>query len=643
MRQRKHAGGARLGPSKPFASILEARLSRRHFLAIGGIGAAAAFLGCARAPGPGRVAAATIGFTGIPPATDDTVRVPPGYRARVLIAWGDPISEGPAFRSDAGNSAAEQAQQFGMHADGMHFFPLPGRQDAGLLAVNHEYTDEGLLHPDGAASRSAEKVAKSQAAHGVSIVEIERADGGWRVLRPSRYARRITATTPLRLSGPAAGHALLVTAADPSGRLPLGTLANCAAGLTPWGTYLSCEENWHGYFARPEPPARPEREGGSLLAGQARYGIEGTGAGYDWHEFDARFNASAHPHEPHRFGWVVEIDPYDPGAMPVKRTALGRIKHEGATVTLARDGRVVVYLGDDERFEYLYKYISRAPFRSGAPEENGQLLDDGTLYVARFFEDGGGVWLPLEHGRHGLTAENGFRDQAEVLIYTRLAADRAGATPMDRPEWIAVHPDSREVYCALTNNERRGAPGAPPSDGPNPRASNHYGHILRWREAGSDAAALAFAWDVFILCGDPQSADPEARGDVRGDHFGSPDGLWFDPRGVLWIQTDVASKTIDRGPYRGFGNNQMLAAEIRTGEVRRFLTGPRGCEVTGVTMSPDGRTLFVNIQHPGEPGGGWSDPADPKAVSGWPEGEAGGRPRSATLAIQKDGGGLIGT
>jgi secreted PhoX family phosphatase len=409
---------------------------------------------------------------------------------------------------------------------------------------------------------------------------------------------------------------------------------------------LSCEENWHGYFARlgegGDAPAGAQT-GGRVLAGQARYGIGGSGAGYHWHEFDARFDVSAYPHEPHRFGWVVEIDPYDPASIPVKRTALGRIKHEGATVTLAKDGRVVVYLGDDERFEYIYKYVSRDPFRPGKSDGNAQLLDEGTLFVARFFDDGSGVWLPLRHGESGLTAQNGFRDQAEVLVYTRLAADRVGATPMDRPEWIAVHPETREVYCSLTNNERRGVEGEPPVNGPNPRPENHYGHIIRWREAGNDPAALSFAWDVFILCGKPKSLDQAAHSDVEGDRFGSPDGLWFDRRGLLWIQTDVSNKILDRGPYRGFGNNQMLAADVRTGEVRRFLTGPRGGEVAGVTMSPDGRTLFVNIQHPGEPEGGRSAPANPKVVSSWPDGEGGGRPRSATLAIYKDDRGLIGT
>jgi secreted PhoX family phosphatase len=426
------------------------------------------------------------------------------------------------------------------------------------------------------------------------------------VVRPSSHARRITAYSPIRISGPAAGSVALQTAADPTGRLALGTFNNCAGGRTPWGTYLTCEENFNGYFVN----------AGSIPPEQRRYGISAKGAGYRWHEFDARFDANAHPNEPNRHGWVVEMDPYDPQAMPVKRTALGRFKHEGAMVTLADDGRVVIYMGDDERFEYIYKFVSKDRFNPNTRSANRDLLDDGTLYVARFDAHGAGQWLPLPKS-------------APALIGTRLAADAAGATKMDRPEWAAVHPTTHDVYIALTNNDRRGADGQPGPDPANPRARNVFGHILKWRELGGDPAATKFRWDVFTMAG-------EEKG------FGSPDGLWFDSRGLLWIQTDVSTSVLNRGPYAKIGNNQMLAADVTTGEIRRFLTGPVGCEVTGAAMSPDGRSLFVNIQHPGEPASERSDPAAPRAVSNWPDFRPDGRPRAATLVIRREDGGLIG-
>lgn len=617
-----------------FAELVDLR--RRALLQGVGAGAVVGLLPMPllAAASAGRASHPGMGFAGVAVATDDAVRVPAGYILEVVHAWGDPVSAGPAFRSDAGNTADDQAQQAGMHHDGMHFFPLGGSSEHGLLCVNHEYTDDGLLHPGGMADWSAEKVRKSQAAHGVSVVEVRRQGGHWQVVRPSAYGRRITADTPIAVAGPAAGAAALRTAADPAGRTIRGTLNNCAMGVTPWGTYLTCEENFNGYFKAGKTPT-PD---------QKRYGIGAKTAGYRWHEFDERFDAERHPNEANRFGWVVEIDPFRPDSLPVKRTALGRCKHEGAFVALARDGRVVVYMGDDERFEYIYKFVSARPYVAGQPA--GDLLDAGTLHVARFGADGSGEWLPLRHGRAGLTAADGFTDQADVLVRTRQAADAVGATPMDRPEWIAVHPRSGEVYCTLTNNTRRGAAGAPAADAANPRPENHYGHIVRWREAGGDAAATKFAWDVFVQCGDPARAEAHAKGNIRGDLFASPDGLWFDPAGRLWIQTDVSTAVLGDARHGAFGNNQMLVADPATGEVRRFLTGPRGCEVTGITATPDGSTLFVNIQHPGETASERNDPARPTAVSAWPGNQfpsvAGGRPRSATIAIRRTDGGVVG-
>jgi uncharacterized protein len=377
-----------------------------------------------------------------------------------------------------------------------------------------------------------------------------------------------------------------------------------------------------------------------MLKGQSRYGITKAGAGYRWHEYDGRFDAARHPNEPNRFGWVVEIDPFNPQTQAVKHTALGRFKHEGAYVTLASDNRVVVYMGDDERNEYIYKFVSEGAYSPENRPANMRLLERGTLYVAKFNTDGSGEWLPLVHGQHGIDAAAGFPSQSEVVIDARAAADVVGATKMDRPEWIAVHPTSKEVYCSLTNNATRGTDKGPAVDAANPRANNVYGHIIRWREQGNDPRATRLAWDVFVLCGDPSMPEAAKHGNIQGDIFGSPDGLWFDARGMLWIETDISTSALNQGDYATIGNNQMLAADPATREIRRFLTGPRGCELTGVVTTPDGRTMFVNIQHPGETPRERSDPANPTAVSTWPDG---GRPRSATLVIRKNDGGVIGT
>ncbi|MEY6433639.1 PhoX family phosphatase [Thioalkalicoccus limnaeus] len=620
--------------------VIAQGISRRRVIQ-GGVGAAAlAMLGpSAAALMTGAAAPAVardwglIGFAGIPVSDADEIRVPAGYSFKVIQRWGDPVSaEGPAFAADASQTWAEQARQMGMHHDGMHFFPLPhgaNRSDHGLLVVNHEYIDQQLLHPDGTGTWTPDKVRKDLAAHGVSVTELRRVGQDW-VVQASPFARRLTGDTPMRMSGPATGAEALRTAADPDGLTVLGTLNNCAHGVTPWGTYLACEENFQTYFVNTSDAVPPLQE---------RYGIL-TQSFYRWEEHDERFDAAAHPNEPNRFGWVVEFDPYDPESVPVKRTALGRFRHESATASLAPDNRCAFYMGDDARFEYIYKFVTNQPYDPDSRDANRDLLDDGVLYVARFEPDGSGRWIALAHGQNGLTAENGFADQAAVLINARGAGDLVGATKMDRPEWTAVHPVTKDVYVTLTNNTRRGGEGQPGADAANPRNDNAFGHILRWREAGNDPTATAFAWEVFLLCGDPANPDVNRRGTIDGDHFAAPDGLWFDGRGLLWIQTDISAGSLLRDHHRPFGNNAMLAADPNTGAVRRFLTGPRGCEITGVIMTPDQRTLFINVQHPGE---GGTSPANPTELSAWPDGPEGGRPRSATVVIWKADGGLIGT
>jgi secreted PhoX family phosphatase len=517
----------------------------------------------------------------------------------------------PEFRVDASNSASDQALQAGMHHDGMHYFPLNGSSH-GLLAVNHEYLDEGLLFHDGQKTWNAEKVLKAQNAVGVSIIEIMLEGDRWNVVRPSRYARRITARTPCRVSGPAAGHELMRTTADPEGRTVLGTFSNCAHGWTPWGTYLTCEENWNVHFVTDSAALPPDLQ---------RYGLTPRGFGYRWEQHDERFDVARQPQEPNRFGWVVEIDPYDPHSAPVKRTALGRIKHEGAACAVGADRRLAFYSGDDEEFEYIYKFVTAQPYDPSRRENNRDLLDDGTLYAARFNADGTGEWLALTGA-----------DQGAALVRTRQTADAVGATKMDRPEWIVPHASRGEVYASLTNNRDRKL-----ADAANPRAPNPFGHILRWREEGGDVAATRFRWEIFVLAG------PEGTSTIKGDAFAGPDALWIDSAGTLWVQTDMSGSALGKGPFAPLGNNQMLAVDPGAGLFRRFLTGPRGCEITGFHVTPDNRTGFVNIQHPGETPGGRSNPDNPRAISNWPDYSPNGRPRSATVAIRRKDGGILGT
>lgn len=660
-----------------FADVLSVALKRRDFLK-GSLGAGAlGFLGgTALLQSQDAVASAfggtPLGFESVPLAGKDSVVVPPGYSIEVLYAWGDPIGKAglpagtPAWSGNASETAAEQALQAGAHHDGMSLFPFPsaaGPSSAhGLLAMNHEYVDQGLLFNDGMADWSLEKVRKSQAAHGVSVIEIKNDGQGWNVVRPSLYARRITSNTPLAFSGPAV---------NVTGTEGHGTLNNCAAGPTPWGTYLTCEENFNNYFGAKagDPNGKPTND--PLFVPNAleqRYGITAAGAGYHWHHYDLRFdlNTAQGRAEANKFGWVVEIDPYNPKAAPVKRTALGRFKHEGATSTLAADGRVVIYMGDDQAGEYIYKFVSKHKHQPGNRAANFKLLDEGTLYVARFDAGaasgdnmGKGQWLELSLQVPVLAAN--FATLGEMLVNTRKAADLVGATRMDRPEWIAAHTQvPGQIYCTLTNNSGRKAEA---KDDANPRENNRYGHIIRWDEAGGDTGAISFEWNVFVLSGDPAlaaNAGTAHTGNIKGDTFGSPDGLWFDRSGRLWIQTDISTSSLGKGSgiggYANMPSNMMLAANTATGEIRRFLTGPKGCEITGITATPDGRNLFINIQHPGEGAGDATNPKDaayPNKVSAWPssqgyygadfaDGDKRKRPRSATIVIRRTDGGEIG-
>lgn len=645
----------------PFAEIVQRRLSRRAMLR-GGIGAAVSTILASSAsavvPSPLLLSSLdpffrtdpSLGFDAVPVSRADEVLVPAGYRAQAFVPWGTPLTgDLPEFDAlEASNSGADQEQQVGSHHDGMHYFPIDLRSggqssDEGLLVMNHEYVEPGLLHAtgptvdDNGVRVSADEVRKEVAAHGVSVIHIRKnfLSNEWEVVTGSRYNRRITGGTPMQLNGPARGDAKLQTLYSPDGTMTRGTLNNCANGVTPWGTYLTCEENWAGYFVNDgEQPREHSRYGVSTSDNHGRYAWHTRSDIDEYARFDATAGNGAasddYRNEPNTYGWIVEIDPFNPDSTPVKHTALGRFAHEGVIFAPVFVGKpVVCYMGDDSRFEYIYRFVSRRPFRIG--QADSSLLDEGTLSVARFNEDGRGEWIALEFGENGLTPENGFASQADILLNTRAAADFVGATPMDRPEWGAVNPAGGEVYFTLTNNTRRTAENA---DGPNPRGPNPYGHIIRWYPPLGRHYMNEFEWDIFLLSGDP--ADPAAAVDLNDSNMhASPDGLWFDYRGVLWIQTDMSGSQLNSGP---FGNNQMLAANPQTGELRRFFVGPRGQEVTGITTTPDGCTMFVNIQHPGEQG----DVLDGQLYpSHWPDGFP-NRPRSSTVVITRDDGGVIG-
>lgn len=637
-------------PSNPSSSIhladlINSRIGRRSLI-VGGVAAGlVGFLGSSTGSAVAAAPASRgrkplLGFTGIAISTDDTVRVPDGYVAEVLIPWGTPLFDGVEWEENASNTAAEQEMQVGFNHDGIHYFPLHNGENGsrrGLLVLNHEYTDASQIYTAAqgssitAGAAGEEKVAKALAAHGVTVVEVRRRrDGSWTHVVGSKYNRRITGNTPMAFSGPvSAGHPMLTSTVSPE---PLGTLNNCGHGVTPWGTYLAVEENWNGYFGTD----------GSFTATtlESRYGIVKAGFGYNWHKASARFDLNQNRNELNRFGWMVEIDPMKPGSTPIKRTALGRFKHEGAAVVEAR-GRAVVYSGDDENGEYVYKFVGDRPWRQHRSRGRSP-LDHGTLYVARFDADGNGAWLPLVHGEGPLTVANGWVDQADVLIRTRQAADAMGATRCHRPEWITVNDRTKDVFASFTNGSGNNAPVNSNRD-PNP-----YGHIVRIRETDVDATALTFNWDVYLTAGDPVY---DATVPAGQEIFGSPDGLWADSDGRLWIQTDISNSSqnrADRG-YDRIGNNQMLVSDPTTGELKRFLTGPRGCEVTGVITTPDQRTMFVNIQHPGESttywnnlNGGAPTPANPTTVSTWPY-HGGRRPRPATVVIRRIDGGRIGS
>ena len=542
------------------------------------------------------------------------------YQYQVIIPWGTPLEpQGPLTKIPP-QSADDQASQVGIGHDGMVFFPFPDERETrrenrhGLLAINHEFgRNSHVLGKN--TPENLDEVRISQHAHGVSIIELQENASHWSTVN-SRYARRIHANTPVIFSGPAAESDLLKTV---QANRPKGTVNNCSGGATPWGTYLTCEENFNGYFAAGSGNWQSSAQ-------QKRYGFTANGFGYGWEKFDRRFDLSApeFKNEENRFGWVMEIDPFDAAARPVKRTALGRFKHEGAATVVGKHGRVVIYMGDDQAGEYIYRFVSSLPYKK-ALKKGLSPLDDGILYVARFNADGSGEWLALSIDNPILSKH--FQNQAEILIYTRMAADLVGATPMDRPEWTAVAPDG-QVYCTLTNNRQRGDNGKFQFDAANPGETEEFdqngrskgnasGHIIRWQDSDNHTGT-SFKWEIFLIAKNTQGSE---------DVFSAPDGLYADPDGRLFIETD--------GGQKNGLNNQLLVADTLTKEVRRLFTGVPGDEITGITMTPDRRTLFINCQHPGK--------GNPK-ISNFPAPPDGKTiPRDCTLVITRKDGGIIGS
>ena len=694
-------------------TVLQSGVSLTAATLLGGLGLSA----CGGSDGTPPATPLALGFNAVSKNRNDWVTIAEGYQVSVLHALGDPLHWGDAsWANDGSESADSYNRRIGDGHDGMYFFGLSeegkfqaDRSDRGLLCVNHEYVVAPYgLHPTGrttGSTRVASEVDKEIFAHGVSVVEVRRSSGSndMAMVRGSRYNRRVTSATEMVFTGPAAGNAQLVTRFSANGTRTRGTNNNCANGYTPWGTYLTCEENFLNVISRAagDDAKRSAKEVISLK----RYGLpENRKSPYLWEtagsaDLYARWDSSVtggsaaddYRNTINTFGWVVEIDPFNPDAVPAKRTALGRFNHEGAWPAPAVAGQpIVIYMGDDARNEYIYKYVSRALWDTkdvnGGLAAGAKYLDDGVLYVARFDATGTGQWLELSFGKSGLDSNNAtyaFSNQGDVLINTRLAADVLGATKMDRPEWGAVNPRNGEAYMTLTNNSNRVAPSATPTgsqlrpDAANPRyyedsytnpdgstkvnKGNPNGHIVRWRENGAQASATQFAWDIYLFAAEATAAaDVNLSGLAAGNDFSSPDGLYFDPRGLLWIETDdgaytdvtncmllaaVPGQVGDGAKVTAAGGTATFRGAVATdATVRRFLVGPKECEITGISVTPDGKTLFFNVQHPGEE----TPPNFSTNTYGsyWPASQTSAtakqRPRSATVVVSRKDAGPIG-
>ena len=560
-------------------------------------------------------------FTKVDCNNNDTITLPEQYNWSVVSKWGDPMwSDVEEFNQTSCGSHESQLKSVGDNNDGMELFITSDNKT--LLAVNNEYTNHKIIFSNRKSllPENKEDILKGMYAHGVSIFEIKNSNNQWNLVKDSKYNRRITPFTKMEITGPAKGHSLMKTKEDKDGIYAKGTWNNCGSGKTPWGTYLTCEENFNKYFSSSDKNFKSTNE-------LNRYGIRTREIGLNWAKADSRFDLSKEVNEPNKVGYVVEIDPLNPNSTPKKHTALGRFKHENAELVISKDGKIVVYMGDDERGEYLYKYVSNESINE--VKDKSTLLSNGNLYVAKFNDNFTGEWLLLD------TQTTGLSSKAEVCIFTRLAASKVGATTMDRPEWIASNPKKNEVCCCLTNNKNRGIKTNKGGDKVdvdkvNPRKNNKYGQIVRWKPIENNHSSVYFEWDLFVVAGNPNVHDDNNRGSKNIDKenmFNSPDGLKFDKYGRLWIQTD--GNYSNSGDFKGMGNNQMLIADTNTGKIKRFMVGPKECEVTGLTFAPDYKTVFVGIQHPGE-----------RLGSNFPD-KGNNKPRSCIIAIQKKDGSEI--
>jgi secreted PhoX family phosphatase len=654
--------GSNRSGNRPLLELVEGRLSRRAALkafvttaAVGAFGSTLTSRFALAAAGD----PSTLAFTPLEQVITQDHQVAPGYTAELLIRWGDPVLPGAPEFDPMNQSADAQAKQFGYNCDYLAYLPLPRGSDNsehGLLHSNHEYTSPELMIPGWTKLAAAEGVDEEKRAdsiteasieaqlpeqsriemmaHNGSVIEVKKENGKWTVVPDSQYARRITLDTEMGISGPAAGHDRMKTSYDPAGTKVFGTINNCAGGKTPWGTVLMAEENFHGYFGGGDPASSPEARN------HERYGVSAD-ARYPWWRSEDRFNLAKEPNEPNRYGWMVEYDPYDASSTPVKRTALGRMKHEGATSFVNKDGRVVLYSGDDERFEYLYRFVTNGTFDPANPEAARDLLDDGTLSVAKFDQDQV-TWLPLVHGQGPLTAENDFHSQADVLVETRRAADLLGATPMDRPEDVEPNPVNGRVYVMLTNNSRRKPEQV---DAVNPRAENAHGQVVELIPPGgegqdADHTADQFGWEFLLIAGDPAKEGSGAQYSAQGTQawISSPDNCAFDQQGRIWISTDQGGAQTKNNIPDG-----MYACDV-AGDGRAYLKFffgcPIGAEMCGPEFTPDGKTLFVAVQHPAEMDDYVSTFENP--ATRWPDFKDGVPPRPSVMAITKDDGGLIG-
>jgi secreted PhoX family phosphatase len=616
--------------------LLEIRFNRREFTSAGMLAAmlpaSLIAVGCEKKPEAAPASNLTFKEVAYDAAGEDIL--PPGYSRQILISWGDPIHrDAPAFDADHQTTASAE-QQFGYNNDYLAFLPMEAGEaesEHGLLVVNHEQPipwlmwdglDENSIH-----TISREQVDVSMASVGLSVIEVRRTGNEWQVVLDSQYNRRVSMFTPIEIRGPARGHTRMRTSDDPAGQTVIGTHDNCNGGVTPWGTVLSGEEGSADFFTG-DYEQSPDRE--HL---QRYYYEEQSETGdYGWGMYHSRLNFEQEMNEPNRFEWVVEVDPFEPGSSPVKRTALGRFAHEGAHTVLNKDGRVVVFMGDDWEYEYIYRFVTDGTYDPDDRAANRNLLDEGVLSVARFAEDGSLQWLPIRFGEGPLTEKNGFTDQGDVMIQTRQAADLLGATPMDAPEGFVSDPKTGVLYLALTQNRDRKADEI---SGPNPRANNEFGHLLELfapatEESDRDFTADKFEWSVMLLCGEHGEAAPFHPQTAARSRFTDPDNLSIDADGRLWVCTDDGNGTRDAlyvmdtsGPERNLS--------------RRFYMPPLESECCSPAFTPDNRTLFLAVQHPAEEASRLSD-----VVTTWPSNDPSALPRPSVIVITRDDGGAIG-